>query len=73
MVKAKRLSGVRSDQQKTYNDIDIFTSLKKWANIQQNDVDFTDKDIIFELNKIHAIKQIRPIVFDENSVDEMTD
>ncbi|MFA0372791.1 MltR family transcriptional regulator, partial [Vibrio sp. 10N.222.54.F6] len=42
------------------------------AKIQGDDTSFTEVDIIFELNKVHAIQRIMPIEYDPEMVKTMS-
>ncbi|MGF1754098.1 MltR family transcriptional regulator [Vibrio makurazakiensis] len=72
MVRAKLLLGLGVISKDLYDDLEIFVTLKEWAKIQGEDTNFTDVDVLFELNKVNAIKRIMPIEYDEEVVKTMS-
>ncbi|CAM2932883.1 MltR family transcriptional regulator [Vibrio rarus] len=71
-VRTKLLLGLGSISKQIYDDIDIFVTLREWAKIQGSKVSFTEVDVLFELNKINAIKGIMPIEFDADLLQGMS-
>ncbi|GDY26313.1 MltR family transcriptional regulator [Agarivorans sp. Toyoura001] len=61
MLRAKLILGLGVISQEIYEDIEIFVTLREWTKIQDEKVSFTEIDILFELNKVHAIQRIMPI------------
>lgn len=72
MVRAKLLLGLGVISKQVYDDLEIFVTLKEWAKIQGDEVSFTDPNVLFELNKIHAIQKIMPIEYDAEMVESMS-
>lgn len=72
MVRGKLLLGLGVISKEVYDDIEIFVTLKEWAKIQDNNVSFTEVDVLFELNRVNAIKRIMPIDYDEDMVKTMS-
>jgi mannitol operon repressor len=72
MVRAKLLLGLGVISKEVYDDLEIFVTLKEWAKIQGDEVSFTDPNVLFELNKTHAIQKIMPIEYDAEMVESMS-
>ncbi|MDN3616131.1 MltR family transcriptional regulator [Vibrio gallaecicus] len=72
MVRGKLLLGLGVISKEVYDDIEIFVTLKEWAKIQDNNVSFTEVDVLFELNRVNAIQKIMPIDYDEDLVKTMS-
>ncbi|WP_299689190.1 MltR family transcriptional regulator [uncultured Vibrio sp.] len=72
MVRGKLLLGLGVIDKALYDDLEIFVTLKEWAKIQGEDTSFTEVDVIFELNKVHAIQRIMPIEYDAEMVKTMS-
>ncbi|WP_198600787.1 MltR family transcriptional regulator [Vibrio cyclitrophicus] len=72
MIRGKLLLGLGVISKELYDDLEIFVTLKEWAKIQGDDTSFTEVDIIFELNKVHAIQRIMPIEYDPEMVKTMS-
>ncbi|CAK2091559.1 mannitol operon repressor [Vibrio crassostreae] len=72
MIRAKLLLGLGVISKELYDDLEVFVTLKEWAKIQGDDTSFTEVDIIFELNKVHAIQRIMPIEYDVEMVETMS-
>lgn len=64
MIRAKLLLGLGVIEKTMHDDINIFVTLRDWVKIQDGQVDFTEQNIIYELNKVTAIAQIMPIEFE---------
>ncbi|MGV2986462.1 MltR family transcriptional regulator [Vibrio sp. E150_011] len=64
LVRAKLLLGLGVISKQVYDDIDIFVTLREWTKHQENNVSFTEVDVIFELNKVSAIQKMMPIEYD---------
>lgn len=72
MVRGKLLLGLGVISKELYDDLEVFVTLKEWAEIQGEDTSFTEVDVIFELNKVHAIQRIMPIEYDAEMVETMS-
>lgn len=72
MIRAKLLLGLGVISKELYDDLEVFVTLKEWAKIQGEDTSFTEVDVIFELNKVHAIQRIMPIEYDADMVESMS-
>ncbi len=73
LIRGKLLLGLGVISKDFYDDIDIFVTLKKWVKIQDNEVSFLEADVIFELNKVHAIQKIMPIYFDNSVMEDLSE
>ncbi|MGR5119841.1 MltR family transcriptional regulator [Vibrio astriarenae] len=73
MIRAKLLLGLGVLSKETYDDIEIFVTLKEWVKVQEGQVDFCDENILFELNRVQAIKQTMPIEFSSDLVVGLSD
>lgn len=71
MIRGKLLLGLGVISKELYDDLEVFVTLKEWAKIQGEDTSFTEVDVIFELNKVHAIQRIMPIEYDAEMVETM--
>ncbi|CAH0528745.1 MltR family transcriptional regulator [Vibrio hippocampi] len=69
MVRAKLLLGLGVISKGVFDDIEVFVTLKEWTKFKENKVSFTEVDVIFELNKVQAIQNSMPIVYDETMID----
>ena len=69
LVRIKLLLGLGVISKETYDDIEVFVTLKEWVKVQEGEVSFWDQDIIFELNRIHAIQKIMPIDYSPELVE----
>ncbi len=72
MIRGKLLLGLGVISKELYDDLEVFVTLKEWAKIQGEDTSFTEVDVIFELNKVHAIQRIMPIEYDAKIVETMS-
>ncbi|WP_435250235.1 MltR family transcriptional regulator [Vibrio sp. nBUS_14] len=72
MVRGKLLLGLGVISKELYDDLEVFVTLKEWAKIQGEDTNFTEVDVIFELNKVHAVQRIMPIEYDAEMVETMS-
>lgn len=72
MIRGKLLLGLGVISKELYDDLEVFVTLKEWAKIQGEDTSFTEVDVIFELNKVHAIQRIMPIEYDAKMVETMS-
>ncbi len=72
-VRIKLLLGLGVMSKEVYDDIEIFMTLKEFAKLEGNNVSFLDENIIFELNKVNAVKNIMPINFDIEMIKGMSD
>ncbi|MBY6195662.1 MltR family transcriptional regulator [Vibrio hangzhouensis] len=66
LVRAKLLLGLGVISKQVFDDIDIFVTLREWTKHQDNNVSFTEVDVLFELNKISAIQKMMPIEYDDS-------
>ncbi|QIA64279.1 transcriptional regulator [Vibrio astriarenae] len=73
MIRAKLLLGLGVLDKETYDDIEIFVTLKAWVKVQEGVVDFCDENILFELNRVQAIKQTMPIIYSPEQVEGLSD
>ncbi len=73
LVRIKLLLGLGVISKSVYDDIEIFVTLKEWVKLEEGNVDFWDKDIIFELNRIHAIQKTMPIDYSPELLHDMSD
>lgn len=69
LVRIKLLLGLGVINKETYDDIEVFVTLKEWVKVQDGKLDFWDQDVIFELNRIHAIQKIMPIDYSPELVE----
>ncbi|MCW8345894.1 MltR family transcriptional regulator [Vibrio sp. ZSDZ65] len=69
LVRAKLLLGLGVISKEVYDDIDIFVTLREWTKLQENNVNFTEVDVIFELNKVTAIQKMMPIEYDASMAE----
>lgn len=72
-VRAKLLLGLGVISKTVFDDIEVFVTLKEWTKFQDSEVSFTEVDVIFELNKVGAIQNSMPIVYDEAMVEGLDD
>ena len=72
-VRTKLLLGLGAISKDVYDDIEIFMTLKEFAKLEEDNVSFLDENIIFELNKVNAIKSIMPIDFDVEMIKGMSE
>ncbi|MGY5451414.1 MltR family transcriptional regulator [Agarivorans sp. MS3-6] len=72
MLRSKLMLGLGVISQQIYQDIEIFVTLREWTKIQDEKVSFTEIDILFELNKVHAIQRIMPVDEDMESLNKLT-
>ncbi|RKF20101.1 transcriptional regulator [Alginatibacterium sediminis] len=72
LIRTKLLLGLGVLSKQVYDDIDIFVTLKEWTKVQEGKVSFTEPDVIFELNKVSAIKTLMPIEFDNEFADSLS-
>ncbi|MGL6258523.1 MltR family transcriptional regulator [Vibrio sp. WXL103] len=73
MIRTKLLLGLGILSKGNYDDIEIFVTLKEWVKAQQGQVDFCDENILFELNRVQAIKQSMPIEFSTAALNDLSD
>ncbi|KGY11824.1 mannitol operon repressor [Vibrio tubiashii] len=71
LVRIKLLLGLGVISKEVYDDIEIFVTLKEWVKVQEGKVNFWDKDIIFELNRINAVRETMLIEFSSDIVESM--
>ncbi|MFC5080603.1 MltR family transcriptional regulator [Vibrio thalassae] len=69
LVRAKLLLGLGIISKSVFDDIDIFVTLREWTKHQSNEVSFTERDVLFELNKISAIQKMMPIEYDPSMTE----
>ncbi|UJF18287.1 MltR family transcriptional regulator [Vibrio sp. SS-MA-C1-2] len=72
-VRIKLLLGLGVIGKEDYDDIEIFVTLHEWLKIQEGSISFTDRDIMFELNRINAINAIMPIELDTEFLKTLDD
>ncbi|OBT17475.1 transcriptional regulator [Vibrio sp. UCD-FRSSP16_10] len=72
LVRTKLLLGLGSISKEVYDDIDIFVTLREWAKFQGDKVSFTEVDVLFELNKINAVKTLIPLEFNASLTEGMS-
>lgn len=73
LVRIKLLLGLGVISKEVYDDIEIFVTLKEWVKVQEGKVDFWDQDVVFELNKINAVKKTMPIDYSPELIDSLSD
>jgi mannitol operon repressor len=77
LVRIKLLLGLGSISKQTFDDIEVFVTLKEWVKVQEGNISFWDQDIVFELNRVSAIQATMPVEYSpellENVPDEMRD
>ncbi|WP_334554111.1 MltR family transcriptional regulator [Vibrio scophthalmi] len=73
LVRIKLLLGLGVISKQTYDDIEVFVTLKEWVKVQEGKVDFWDQDIVFELNRVNAIQKIMPIDYSPELVEGLND
>ncbi|MDR9829351.1 MltR family transcriptional regulator [Vibrio sp. FNV 38] len=73
MIRTKLLLGLGVLSKETYDDIEIFVTLKEWVKVQEGKVDFCDENILFELNRVEAIKASMPIDYSPQQVEGLSD
>lgn len=69
IVRLKLLLGLGVINKEAYDDIEVFVTLKEWAKVKEGELSFWDQDIVFELNRIHAIKKIMPIDYSPELIE----
>nr|WP_244225192.1 MltR family transcriptional regulator [Vibrio aquaticus] len=72
LVRTKLLLGLGVISKEVYDDIEIFVTLKEWVKVQEGKIDFWDKDIVFELNKVNAIQKNMPVDYSPELIEGMS-
>ncbi|WP_084715833.1 MltR family transcriptional regulator [Vibrio galatheae] len=73
LVRTKLLLGLGVISKQTYDDIDVFVTLKEWVKVQEGKLDFWDRDIVFELNRVNAIRKIMPIEYSPELIEGLNE
>ncbi len=71
-VRTKLLLGLGVLSKEVYDDIEIFVTLKEFAKLEGEKINFMDVNVIFELNKVNAIQKIMAIDYDPSLVEGMS-
>ncbi len=68
LIRCKLLLGLGGISKEIYDDIEVFVTLKEWARIEEQ-VSFTDPNVLFELNRVQAIHSVMPLEFEPSLIE----
>ncbi|ORT48238.1 mannitol operon repressor [Vibrio sp. qd031] len=68
LIRCKLLLGFGGISKQTYDDIEVFVTLKEWARHEPN-VSFVDPNVLFELNRVQAIHSVMPLEFSDALIE----